>query len=304
MSIMQVLDIPIAENKQDLAPKGTFGFPLAIYLQQLHKNVLGFVNWHWHDEVQFCKVLKGEIAFFVNSRQFLLGEGDGLFINTGCIHMAKPHADPNATYICLDVDSKLLSSFADSAIDCKFVRPLLANHSFSEIALGKNIDWQAGILHAISQILALTKEQTLSYEIDVQIQLFTMLGHMVRNIHLQDEGLSPSRTDHKLKSIFNYIHLHYADEIRLDQVANSAYMSKSACCRLFKKASNTTLFQYITDYRINKSLELLRSTNLSISHIASAVGFGSVSYFIEKFRLRTGVTPKEFRKTTLLQRQT
>lgn len=296
MSITQVFDIPIGENKQDLAPKGTFGFPLAIYLQELHKNVLGFVNWHWHDEVQFCMVVRGEITFHVNSRHFLLREDEGLFINTGCIHMAEPYGGSNATYICLNADPKLLSTFPGSSIDNKYLRPLLTNPALSELPLAKNIDWQAGILHGVTQIFNFTRDKTATYEIDVLIQLFTMFGHLVRNSDLHGALQAPNKTDHRLKSIFNYIHLHYAEEITLIELANAAYMSKSACCRFFKDTTNTTLFQYINDYRMNKSLELLNSSDLNISHIASTVGFGSVSYFIEKFRLRTGMTPKEFRK--------
>ncbi|WP_418886432.1 AraC family transcriptional regulator [Geosporobacter ferrireducens] len=46
---------------------------------------------------------------------------------------------------------------------------------------------------------------------------------------------------------------------------------------------------------------LLRKSNLSITEIAAEVGFGSVSYYIEKFRKQTNYTPKEFRNycTTL-----
>lgn len=296
MSTLQVFDIPIGEDKRDLTPQGTYGFPLAVYLQELHKNVLGFINWHWHEGVQFCKVVCGEVLFHVNSQQYRIGEGDGLFINADCIHMARPDSGPDATYICLNVDPKLLYSFPCSTIDIKYIRPLLSNSALAAIPLDKNGEWQEGMLQSISHVLDLTLEKTATYEIDVQTQLFIMLGHLARNVNLCGGNLKVDSTGNTIKSIFNFVHQHYAEDISLEQVASAAHMSKSACCRFFKAASHMTLFQYIMDYRINKSLELLRLTDMKVSHIANAVGIGSVSYFIEKFRLRTGTTPKEYRK--------
>lgn len=48
---------------------------------------------------------------------------------------------------------------------------------------------------------------------------------------------------------------------------------------------------------LEKSLYLLETTDMTVSQISDVVGFGSVSYYIERFRKQIGVPPKEFRKT-------
>jgi AraC-like DNA-binding protein len=49
-------------------------------------------------------------------------------------------------------------------------------------------------------------------------------------------------------------------------------------------------------YRIEKSIDSLFFSDLSISQIAYDCGFGSTSYYIEKFRNKTGMTPLEYKK--------
>ena len=55
---MQISVIPIDSNNHELSSHGTYDFPIAIYNDQLNKNLIGFVNLHWHEEIQFSYVPK------------------------------------------------------------------------------------------------------------------------------------------------------------------------------------------------------------------------------------------------------
>lgn len=61
---MQVFHIPINEFQKEETHHGTYDFPFALYETCLQRNVLGFVNWHWHEEVQLCYVTRGVVQFF------------------------------------------------------------------------------------------------------------------------------------------------------------------------------------------------------------------------------------------------
>lgn len=87
---MQVYNIKIDENKKEKTNHGIYEFPIQIYESFLEKNVLGFINWHWHEEMQFCLVTKGEVDFYVLENKYTLEKGQGIFINSGFLHMAKP----------------------------------------------------------------------------------------------------------------------------------------------------------------------------------------------------------------------
>ena len=103
------------------------------------------------------------------------------------------------------------------------------------------------------------------------------------------------RRNQRIKEILSYIREHFTEKITLDEIAKHLHLSTNECCRFFKKNMNCTLFEYITEYRLSKSMELLEHTDLPVSQIAYESCFGS-SYFIEKFRKNVGMTPAAFRK--------
>lgn len=297
MRIGQMKEIPVDGNRKETTPHGTYGLPLAAYRTQLSKNILGFVHWHWHEEVQFCRVTRGEVLFRVNTQNYTLAEGDGIFVNSGCIHMATPLSGPEAAYICLDAAPRLLCSFHGSRLESKYLKPLLTAPAFSALPLNRSIPWQTELLGVIDAVFAAFEAQEPYFEFAIHTHFLAMLRIMVQNIQPGPENRRAEAESLRLKAIFSHIHEHYAEELTLEGIAKAAFMSRSACCRFFKMATDMTLFQYVTEYRINRSLELLDLSERSVSDIAAAVGFDSTSYFIEQFRKRVGMSPGRYRKS-------
>ena len=79
---MQIYDIGINENKMETTSHGTADFPIAIYETVLNRNILGFVDWHWHNELQFCYITNGSVRFTINSYSQDIGIDKGIFINS------------------------------------------------------------------------------------------------------------------------------------------------------------------------------------------------------------------------------
>ncbi|MBB6020043.1 AraC-like DNA-binding protein [Paenibacillus sp. JGP012] len=92
-----------------------------------------------------------------------------------------------------------------------------------------------------------------------------------------------------------YIENDYASMISMDQLAEQVSLSKYHLIRRFSASTGITPGVYLTRVRIEKAMELLRGTTLSIEQIASQVGYSSGSYFIKAFRGLTGLTPGDFR---------
>lgn len=88
----------------------------------------------------------------------------------------------------------------------------------------------------------------------------------------------------RIKQMLSWIHLHYTEKISLEDIARAGHLSRSECCRYFKRILNTTPLNYVMDYRIQKSLQLLQNPEANVTEVAYQVGFNSTSYFIEKFR--------------------
>jgi two-component system response regulator YesN len=93
-----------------------------------------------------------------------------------------------------------------------------------------------------------------------------------------------------------FIDQHYTDpDISLSSVANCVGHSPCHFSTVFGEESGQTFKAYLTETRIKRAKELLRTTSLRSSEIAEQVGFNDPHYFSLVFRKSTGLSPKEFR---------
>ena len=99
---------------------------------------------------------------------------------------------------------------------------------------------------------------------------------------------------HPYLDILMYIQEHYAEKITLADIAATANICQSECCRFFKKHMNESLFDYLLSFRIEKSLPLLVDQQLSITEISNLCGFSSSSYYTKVFREHMGCTPTAY----------
>lgn len=296
---MQILNIPIDRNQMETTAHGSFSFPIAVYQQILSKNVLGFINWHWHDEIQFCCVVRGAVTFCVNEQEYLLREGEGIFVNSGYLHMARPVGGPESTYLCLDVNPRLLCSYPGSVFDREYVAPYLKDPAMAHQLLRPEVDWQKEILDGVRQVYALFEERGFGYEWEISARLGKMWCRILehREDALPGPGGQRIQSNAAVQAILTYLHDHYAEHITMEEIAQAVSFSEGECCRLFKRVTGETIFTYLRSYRLAQSVEMLCRSDASVSRIAYESGFCSTSYFIEVFKENFGLTPRQLRKS-------
>ena len=93
-----------------------------------------------------------------------------------------------------------------------------------------------------------------------------------------------------------YIRTHLTQNIRIDDIADAAGISRYHLSRLFREKTGKTLAGCLADERISAAKEMLALTDSSISEIAHLLQFCDESYFISVFRKKTGTTPARFRQ--------
>ena len=291
---MQIYDIPIDSTRQETTAHGTFDFPLAVYETILSKNILGFVSWHWHREFQFCLVSTGTVAFWVQGRQLTLPAGQGLFINSNVLHMAKPETS-DAAYCCIDILPSLLCGFPGSLLDVSLITPLSADASLPLFRFSGETLESREALALLEKIRQLSHRKTTGYPLMVTGLLMELLGRMLSM--LDAAPAAPKEDMSRLRSVLQFIDQHYTEHITLSQCADLAGLSDSEFCRQFKRAMHCTLTGYIRQVRLQKSAaELLLHPEKSVSQIAYATGLSTTSYFISQFRAATGKTPLAYRQ--------
>lgn len=99
----------------------------------------------------------------------------------------------------------------------------------------------------------------------------------------------------RIKKVKDYIAVHYADQVRLEDMALLAGMSASAFSRFFKQHTGRNFVDYVIDIRLGNAARLLVDTETGISEICYSCGFNNLSNFNRTFKARRGYTPRDFR---------
>ena len=94
-----------------------------------------------------------------------------------------------------------------------------------------------------------------------------------------------------------YIARNLDKNLRLEEVAAHVYISKAYLSELFTACTGKTFSAYVTELRMERAGQLLRSTTLSIHDVGVACGFFSPAYFSTVFREHFGVSPRQYRST-------
>ena len=107
--------------------------------------------------------------------------------------------------------------------------------------------------------------------------------------------ISSPTENKRLKIIFNYIRDNFMDQIALDDVASSVYMTPQSFCRFFKKSTGKTFTSFLNEYRINHATKLLVDTDNDVKSICFESGFNNLSNFFRNFKRITNYTPNVYR---------
>ena len=99
----------------------------------------------------------------------------------------------------------------------------------------------------------------------------------------------------RIKKVKDYIAVHYADQVRLEEMALLAGMSASAFSRFFKQHTGRNFVDYVIDIRLGNAARMLVDTETGISEICYSCGFNNLSNFNRTFKARRGYTPRDFR---------
>ena len=107
-------------------------------------------------------------------------------------------------------------------------------------------------------------------------------------------GYAKSRNGQIVESIKRIIHEKYAEQIGINEIVQTIYMSSKQANNIFKKETGQSIFEYLVSYRIRVAKELLLQPDARISETAYRVGYVNSSHFSLLFKRITGKTPREF----------
>jgi transcriptional regulator GlxA family with amidase domain len=105
-----------------------------------------------------------------------------------------------------------------------------------------------------------------------------------------------SNNDELVKSFIRYVEEDYASKIKVSYFTEKVKIERTNFTKIFKKHMDITPQNFIINFRLNKSLVLLKNMNLNILEVSSMVGFNDYKHFLKSFKKKYGVTPKAYRR--------
>ena len=265
------------------------------YIVERHKSVFNYPI-HSHEEfelnfVEHCKGVSrvvGDSIEEVGDYDLVLVTGDGL-----------EHAWQQGNCTSPDV-REITIQFSSSLLDER----LLGRNQFASVRkmferarLGVAFSMDA-IMRVYNLLDGLAQQQESFEQFISMLRILNELSldagarTLASSSFAQNDSGRESRRVSKVKE---YISAHFAEELRLEDMAALVGMAPSAFSRFFKQHTTRTLSDYIIDIRLGNAARMLVDTSTSISEISYACGFNNLSNFNRIFKARRGYTPRDFR---------
>jgi len=248
-------------------------------------SVQGCIHRLWHNAC-FLMILNGEVqvqiddhATYLNDNALMLVEPDTPFDITG-------HGSNLLMIIHMDYDF-----FAQSRVGR--LGSLICNSAEDD-----QRDYT--LLRQMLSHLALNYFESIECKELRQLELCYSLLYYLNTIHYVAGGTAlPGTQDSELRGhqIISYIESNYMQDIRLDDLSNTTYLSPSYLSRLFKKITGLNFKSYLEEVRLRHAVEDMRNTDQTITSIAYNNGFPNVSALSSAIRKKYNMSPNEFRKS-------
>jgi len=148
----------------------------------------------------------------------------------------------------------------------------------------------------ISEALSEYKNREIGYETVLHSLILHLLTVMGREFSKNDSTEKVKKHRNEILKSIEYIHQNYEKNITLDSVSQFVNYSSSYFSTIFKSVTSRNFVEYLTNYRIKKSMELLKNTDMRVIDIASSVGFENVTNFNRVFKKFIGLSPVQYRK--------
>lgn len=102
--------------------------------------------------------------------------------------------------------------------------------------------------------------------------------------------------DERVETAYNYLKAHYAEKIKVEDVAQSVRLSTVTFTRLIKSRTGKSFIDFLNDIRIGYASRMMVDSTKTIGEICYACGFNNISNFNRVFKRHQGLTPSEYRQ--------
>lgn len=299
-------DISINDSLQTFRPFANPDYPIEILQLQISMLSMYMVRWHWHEELEIIAVQSGEAWIKTEEANVVLRTGQGIILNQNLLHSIRIAHGDDCVVNSMRIHPAFLFGYQNNTLASKYMTPVVASPYFKYFVLDSRQSHEAEMLGLVDQMLLLDEEKKFGYELEMKgcfSRFWYLLLSQVVALSPPDRSQSTSNFDgSRIKMAIRFIEKHYYETLSLEEIALSIHISKSECCRCFKRTLGITPFEYLLKYRVFESARKMQKKEAvaeTIADLAASVGFNSPSYYNKVFRKYMNCTPLEYKRKIL-----
>lgn len=163
-------------------------------------------------------------------------------------------------------------------------------------SLDKVIPYKIKNLSILKQnfIITVLKEENINEIRKSFLQYLSEISYEIQN-------RKQEHVDDIISKVLEFINKNYKEDISLQDAAQYVNISYHYLSKIFKNEIGKGFSDYLTELRIEKSMQLLASKNMSIKEICQEIGYNDPNYYCKTFKKITGMTPTEYRSSSRLR---
>ncbi|WP_422660647.1 AraC family transcriptional regulator [Paenibacillus sp. EC2-1] len=227
-------------------------------------------------------VSKGKVILKYGREQVVLEQGD-IF----CLF-------PMQTYVYREYEDTDNLEMCWLNMDGPGMEQMLKRSGFSPSLPYVQNRWTLSLQKTINSIIDRMKQDkpiTSALRLENQSLLYQLFSQLLDGSREE----SNTEPDNWLKRSIEYIEMHAAEGISVQQVAEWAGVSRTYFSTMFSNQTGMTPMMYITKVRMDRAMRMLVDTDCSITEIAYTLGYPTLYSFTRAFKNKFSLSPTEYR---------
>lgn len=261
-------------------------FPIYYSVQSGRENLV--IN-HYHSSAEIILVLKGRVKILLGSNYCECSEGDIVFIPPMMVHEVNSLTE-DAAIKGIPFELSLVH-IEDLELD---FQEMFRRSRYTLFIINKEDPEQPVMVEYINSIAEIYGNFSAKSKLKIVSVLLMMFSVLLEKFSLEES--IHDKNDRKLRDVLTYVEEHYKEKISISELSEIIHVCDDRLIRMFKEATGATPMEYIINLRIETSIKLLASTDLSIAEVAEQSGFGSHTYMARVFKQKLNSTPGKFRR--------
>lgn len=256
---------------------------------------------HWHEDLEFIRILKGRMNYHINGKDIFLKENDCIMVNARQMHYGYSFHRQDCEFICILFHPSLFTP--NKKLFQKYITPVVENANIEYLHFDSREDYGKEAAAYLDYIFKKEEQKAPGWEIEIIGAMHSFWNKIYKYCqeHFQEECIPVSSDLSTQKNMVSYIYQHYMEKLTLDDIAAAGNICRSKCCSIFKHYLQQSPVDFLNAYRLKVSCNLLKETQNSITQIALNCGFNHLSYYSKLFFKTYGCTPSEYRASNLPQ---